>query len=535
MNEHANNQTTSESLPLPVTAKTPLFQRLWQRKWIRIGALVTAGIAATATLGWLGWSNSSLSKLGVDTALVEGTVEFRLDSSGLWEKAQEGMSFSEGAQIRTLNNSRAVLNIDDGSAVRLNSNSSVVLTKLAPKHIVIGNTGGDIYTRVVSSNTRTFQVQSDGATYQSLGTAYRTFNTDEKEGVEVYHSKVNILGLRANGNVVVEQGERYYNVNTAATNTEGKVTELSAEELAKDEFVTWNSEQDKQDFKNELGVLFDLTPPTLALTEPANGSITESETVEVKGTVEANAKLTVNGADTANTNGQFAATVSLNEGANSIQVVATDKAGNKTVKTLSITRTVPAAPKPTSSTIFKLSGTKVDGGISFTWSLSGISASKGFKLIKSTTANPTYSSKSDHVYIESSSKRSYTWSIKDGKTYHFRICVYTGEGCSHYSNDITVTAPTKPASEEPSGSLSLSAGSGSNVTWTLNGSAPYGFKLVWSNTAGPTYPGSSAQYYEKTTTSGSITSDPGNYYVRVCMYYEGNCKNYSNEIYVTVP
>lgn len=535
----AKNKRLKKLLLLPARFKTPLVQRLFQKKWTRFAAAAVIAVPLVGILAWWGWSGSSLSKLGVDAAIVEGTVQYRLDYDQPWEKAQEGMSFGEGAQVRAGADSRAVLNIDDGSAVRLNSDSSVVLTKLTAKHIIIQNTGGDVYTRVVKSDKRIFQVRSGTATYQSEGTAYRTFNTDAKEGVEVYHSKVTILGIKADGTVAVKQGERYYLVNSKATDSEGKVTELSPEELAADEFVKWNSEQDKKDFAKELGILFDLSPPALEISSPANGITTEASSIEVAGTAEKGAKILVNGTETANNDGQFTASVGLNEGANGIKVEASDSAGNKTVKNLTVTRSTPPAVPTTS---FKLVGTKVDKGVSFTWNISGITVTKGFKIVKSTSANPTYSSKSDYAYVESSSVRSYTWKIQDGKTYHFRICTYNGSTCTNYSNDITVTTPPKPVTTAPTGSITLSGTGGSSpysnpLSWSVSGgSALYGFKLVWSTSSGPTYPGALyKEFYEQNSTGGSITGASGNYYVRICMYHDGSCINYSNELYVNVP
>ena len=425
-------------LLLPARTSAPLVQRLFRNKWLRVGVIALVALPLIGWLAWWGWSNSSLSKLSVDAALVEGTAQYRLDYDSPWEKVQEGMSFGEGTQVRTAADSRAVLNIDDGSSVRLNSNSSVILTKLTPRHIIIQNTGGDVYTRVVKSSKRIFQVRTGSATYQSLGTAYRTFNTDTKEGVEVYQSKVSILGVKSDGSVLVEQGKRYFLVDTAATDLEGKVTGLTQAELAADSFLRWNSEQDRKDFADELGVLFDLTAPALEITSPTNGTTTEAASLEVKGTTEKGVKVSVNGASVTNNDGQFTTMVNLNEGTNSIKIEATDQAGNRTVKELSVTRAIPPPP-----TVFTLSASKTDKGITFSWTISGISIGKGFKLISSKDANPTYPSKNALGVFIDATERSYTWKIQDGQTYHFRICTYDGESCMRYSNDLTVTAPAK--------------------------------------------------------------------------------------------
>jgi ferric-dicitrate binding protein FerR (iron transport regulator) len=528
-------QHTTPSAPaapeMPQISKSPFKKPL--NKWLLIGAIV---VLVAAAAGFMLWRMPSLTKLGVDLAHTEGTVEYRLAADKEWQAVPSNLSLTEGAEVRTMDKARAILNIDDGSAIRLNSNSSVALKQLSPDHIVVENTGGDVYTRVIKSDTRKFEVVSDGTTYRSEGTGYRTVNTEQKEGVEVYHSEVTILGLTDAGEVVVAQGERYYKVNLSKPTLEGKVTELSANEVAADTFMQWNSEEDKKEFSSELGVLFDISPPKLEVSSPANGVKTDSDNILVRGKTEEGAKVLLNGKALTNNKGDFETTVPLIVGENSLKVEAIDGAGNKSVKTIRLTRNEPPTPEPEPQPTFVLYGTKVDKGVSFSWNISGIYVSKGFKIVKSLSANPTYPG-SESQFVDASA-RSFTWKIKDGKTYHFRICTYHGtSGCSVYSNNITVTAPyiTEEQPEQPSGSLTLSHTGGNDVSWVLNGSAPYGFKLVWSNSVNPTYPGSSATFYDKTSTTGSITNDPGTYYVRICMYYDGGCKNYSNQVTVTLP
>ncbi|MFZ6036370.1 MAG: FecR domain-containing protein [Patescibacteria group bacterium] len=92
-----------------------------------------------------------------------------------------------------------------------------------------------------------------------------------------------------------------------------------------------------------------------------------------------------------------------------------------------------------------LSGSASTSGIKLIWTVEGMSVNKGFKIIRSTSANPTYPTRDgdEAVYIELSDTRSYVWQATDGKTYHFRVCQYNGEGgCLVYSNDTAVTAIT---------------------------------------------------------------------------------------------
>jgi hypothetical protein len=194
------------------------------------------------------------------------------------------------------------------------------------------------------------------------------------------------------------------------------------------------------------------------------------------------------------------------------------------------------APAPTVSGL-SLSGYKIEKGVRLSWSVGGLSVPKGFKIVKSLSPNPVFG-RDDAVYISNSSQVSYDWTIKDGKTYNFRVCVYDGSGCSNYSNNIAITAPKYEANSEPapSGSLTLIHAGGNSFTWQLSGSAPYGYKLVYSDStkANPSYPDDNPQFFGAGLTSGSIGASSGSYNVRVCMYYKGSCVNYSNQVTVNL-
>lgn len=85
----------------------------------------------------------------------------------------------------------------------------------------------------------------------------------------------------------------------------------------------------------------DTVPPTLNVTSPTEGSITNNATCVVSGTtndaMSSPVTLTVNGnAVTVGSNGAFSTTITLVSGANTITIIAKDSAG----KTSTVTRTV---------------------------------------------------------------------------------------------------------------------------------------------------------------------------------------------------
>lgn len=96
----------------------------------------------------------------------------------------------------------------------------------------------------------------------------------------------------------------------------------------------------------------DTVPPTLNVTSPAEGLVTNNATVTVK----------VNGtAVTVDASGNFSTTVTLTEGSNTITVVATDSAGKATT----VTRKVTLDTKAPTITDVSITPNPVDGGKTF--------------------------------------------------------------------------------------------------------------------------------------------------------------------------
>ncbi len=482
------------------------------------------------------------SNLAGEIAYTEGKVEYKASLDGGWIQAQDNIVLKEGSFVRVIGEGKAIVNLDDGSSLRLNSNSELKLAKLDPNHIQVSNESGELFARVVKAE-RGFDILTNDITFKSLGTAYKTVNTPEVIGVEVYHSKVNIIGIDQTDEILVEQGNKYYIVNQNNPDLANQVLPIDLEQISQDEFVLWNKDQDEKiaEFKGQMGVLFDLVPPVLEVAQPADNSSTENDSVIVSGTTEIGAVVTVNGENVANTEGSFSHTLALNLGANGIKVVSTDQAGNATVRNITINRNAKPTPAPTPTARITLSGVKVDGGVSLTWNVSGIDTSKGFKIVKSTSPNPVYPG-NNYSYLSNGSTRSYTWNITDGVTYHFRVCQYLSNGtCGVYSNNITVTAPVKTTTQTGSvSSISLSA-SGNVVNWSVAGYSANGYKVVWSKTSGPTYPTRSGDKYQYFSNPSQTSSNPleafdgsGTYFVRVCEYLGGKCGVYSNQIQVSL-
>jgi hypothetical protein len=94
---------------------------------------------------------------------------------------------------------------------------------------------------------------------------------------------------------------------------------------------------------NEVKVkVKDITPQTISINSPGNFETVNEDAVTVSGTVTDDLSgidtVTVNGSTVKlNSDGSFSVAISLTEGENTIKIVATDKAGNKTTNTVVVT------------------------------------------------------------------------------------------------------------------------------------------------------------------------------------------------------
>lgn len=194
----------------------------------------------------------------------------------------------------------------------------------------------------------------------------------------------------------------------------------------------------------------------------------------------------------------------------------------------------PAAPAQANGIV--LSGSLAGYTGKFTWAVTGVDTSKGFKLVRSTaTQQPVYPG-SEYQYISDANTRSASWDMDASKTYYIRICAYRGDSCDSYSNTITLTTPAKSGSASGglvNGAINAKL-TGTTVTWTFTGTAPNGFKVVANTTGSPVYPSENYLYLSSPSASSAditrLTLKTGLNYIRVCKYTGSGCTDYSEQM-----
>jgi hypothetical protein len=388
---------------------------------------------------------------------AEGQVEKRLDESGGWKTSERGDVFTSGMEVRTLAGAKAVLTFEDGSIARLDENTQVKIIN-KEGNITLEMPSGSVFNRVTKNADRQYVVSTNKYDVRALGTIFTVSTAEEKPEVMVLESQVEIKNDKAEVIDTVQTGEK---ATFAQNKTEKKKIEDSD---LKKKFIAWNMEKDKMKNADVVAVKEDEKK------DEKNDSEIVSKIVLSGKTSGSGVKLSWS---TQNVSGFEGFKLVKSEGANPVYpgddyVYLSDTsvrsydweigggkkyhfrvckyAGGKCV--LYSNDIYLKASEGESSdgddyaSNVELSVKKDGGKAKLSWSISGGSAPKGFKVVSSKNKNPEYPTRSgdEYQYLSDSSARSYTWSgFSSGKTYHFRVCIYKGGSCGKYSNDVEVS------------------------------------------------------------------------------------------------
>jgi hypothetical protein len=107
------------------------------------------------------------------------------------------------------------------------------------------------------------------------------------------------------------------------------------------------------------------------------------------------------------------------------------------------TEVITETPLPPDTSSISITGISAGdpGSASVTWDASG-SFPNGFKLVWSDSSHAPVYPGDNYQYLSDPGARSGSMTgLESGKTYYFRVCKYTGDGCSNYSGVQTYTAP----------------------------------------------------------------------------------------------
>lgn len=418
------------------------------------------------------------------------------------------------SQVTTSTNSRAIIELADGSEIRLNANSRLVITQYSNVQIVINHLVGETYHQVSENPQREYVVMIDEISITSLGTSFN-INSNSSTGVEIKGLEDQITishsSKRAGDSILLSAGEKVELIDTKTPLADKQ--HIQGIELD-DEWMNFNRDTNMAK-ELSLGILQQAAPIRLTINNPPAESTTHNNPVNVRGQTDLQSSIyyQINDADwheVTTDAGVFNFDADLTNGENKIVIKSYAQSGQKkTVEriihydgaplatstpplALTPAPTPPAEKKQTSDwgqVALTLALTQqADRELAFTWEVAGNGrCTQGYKLIWSTSPNPTYPK-------DQRSLKEIAYLIISNLIQPFNIALGNESHPQNVLGDQVDPSPTE-----------------------------------WD------YQYISESNVRATTVTLKETLHPsGTWYFRVCRYREGYCDIYSNQVEVTI-
>jgi len=482
-------------------------------KWFLV--LVVLGIAGTL-IYWLFAKN----KEGFEISLIskEGIIEYRMNESEGWKELTETpFILKEDSEVRTLEESSALISFADGSEVRMDSFTRIVLIE----------------------NGKTIQwVQTDGNTHHQLIAGekeYKEYIVSFSEG------EVKTIGTA-------------FQVRIGDTETEVLALKNNLEIEYKDETIEEIME----------GTMLTVSPVGKRSKELEEGDLRDEWTLNnLRRDLEKGFQLDSRILQKAGISGEEQVQEQTQE-----ESKEEEKEENKEEEK----EEEKEEDKSETSNNLTIEAKRETTGVTASWK--GAETSGEWKLVRGTTDTPVYPE--DYYRSINRANNSYTWEIDaDDKTWYFRVCIYEDGKCTSYSNAASVKIDKStsekvykeecedsggdwsggecdcPEDEKLSGkrciekedyadSVSLTksvSGDDVKLKWNISGGdAPYGYAIVRDDESNPKYPDNKSKKAGKDDESYTWKNlDDDTYHFRVCVLDdEDKCEKYSNDVKVEI-
>lgn len=189
-------------------------------------------------------STSNISEINSGrVAIAEGDVRI-IDRIGVERIITEDFFVEENTTVKLSGESKAKLDFENGSSLRVANDSEVKVSKVEDSKVVINHEFGEIYTVSTNGNSEV-EIVTDEATYVAKNASYRIIRNTERNSVEVFENELEVLfpdGTRR----IVTNGEKLFVKNTALPESVGIVLAIDTSLKDTDEFLKWNNEVDKK-------------------------------------------------------------------------------------------------------------------------------------------------------------------------------------------------------------------------------------------------------------------------------------------------
>jgi len=410
--------------------------------------------------------------------LERGTAEIQTAEASDFSDLRDGEEVPEGATIRTDSESLLSMELSTGSVVRLNEKTRVELKTINRDDLIMDLVGGEAWTFIAQEDATPVTLQTLELKVRASGSVYDTSHGEDQTTVSVIDDRATVTALgieegqdKELGSTELRSGEK---TTVAADELPGEESDFTVEDIA-DEFVEsfwyrWNVELDEA-YGLRVSGEEDTTGPDLKITSPKDDIEVSEDKVEIKGVTEVSATVKVDGKKAENDLGEFKAEVELEEGANKIEVVAEDAAGNKTKKEITVTR----KPKAPDSVSFTLSSNE-PGSVELSWNQSQADDFESYDVRRNGSTINTVTDIGATFFKDTG--------LEEGQSYTYVVCVIDTDGLATCSDEKTATVKSKP-NEPPTISIiepgiGETVNGGAAITFSASGNDPEGTPLTFN-------------------------------------------------------
>jgi len=542
---------------------------------------------------WWPEKNNSRAVLGGEVTMIDGPASLirRQGKGNQVLTLHTGIKVGQGDLVITPAGTRLILELDDGSIIRLNEKTTLKLKKLSPQEFVLQQLKGEAYHRLAAGWTREYRVENRSAVLQAWGTAFNLRQEDQNWQLAVIESEVKVQLKEEEKLIAVGQGEKLVQ-ETGEGITQIFKAPLKGEELD-NPWINFNRREEEK-LKVKKGI-FALPPAEITVLQPAETTVAQAA-VSIQGKVRGGAGLwgRLNQGQwrkiDLDLGNSFDFRVKLAKGENKLELKTYNQAGKKTLKNLKLFYTPPQptslpSPQPTREPSLRLSPLPTvsspspasaaelriiqllnagSGKVRLRWQWTGGEGGEGFKILFSSQPGARYPFRSQPrdygYYVRNPQAREAVvehFALAQGGNFYFRLCHYQAkeDRCDQYSEDAFL-AVNPPQWGNVNLQLTLLRQEGRNLEFSFQvqgkGGIYQGVKLVWSQSPNPTfsYEQNNRSKKENPKSWGyKYSADPqrrqlkiylppddypaGTWYFRLCRYRgQGECDRYSNQLKV---
>jgi hypothetical protein len=177
---------------------------------------------------------------------IEGDVEVRDEVGAEWFSASKSRILQKGNEIRTLNNSRAIMTFDDGSSVRLDENTHITLDHNSAKTFITVN-GGSVFGAFSQNAQRDHIVYVGEYVVTARNTSFSVQKGYEDLGVIVFED---VVEIKDNAGIKID--DIVHGNKAIVQDRQVKKSPIEQEDL-EESFIAWNTDLAKENEKNSDG------------------------------------------------------------------------------------------------------------------------------------------------------------------------------------------------------------------------------------------------------------------------------------------